>query len=429
MFVLQGKKTEAGIREQSEIDSIVECLEEKGYVPVLRSMLRAACDSVHLSSNTLQVDSLVSVPRFRHRASPESSPMGDVLCHDDNLFLVHSQKRGFAVWEVRNHKKRSELETIVSHVESAMKSRLDGRRVRGMAFDWRDTDPLRRRRHFRTGQFQEEKLETKAPEFSDEQVEQAKVLVSKEHRELLLRLAQIGKARRVDTAAIPDNEIAQPLLDRGLIQKEYLVICREDSRTLCTVPEKRSLDDSAGSQLRCATCRRKYKDELIEEIYSLTEEAKGLIGGSHWMTIWVTSLLRAAGTPMERIKWNAAAGNDELDIIAEVQGMNVFFELKDREFGLGDAYPFSSRIERYGGNVGVILTMDKVATEAENFIREQAEKGIARMKYLEGKDPIDEGVPELVEEVSRTSVEMFFSEFTEELGIGVLPVLRSWLRK
>jgi hypothetical protein len=32
-------------------------------------------------------------------------------------------------------------------------------------------------------------------------------------------------------------------------------------------------------------------------------------------------------------------------------GPRVFFELKDREFGLGDAYPFAIRVGRYGGDI------------------------------------------------------------------------------
>ena len=57
------------------------------------------------------------------------------------------------------------------------------------------------------------------------------------------------------------------------------------------------------------------------------------------MTIWVTELLQKAGIKADWMLWNAASGDDEIDIIVNIFGSHVFFELKDREFGVGDAYP------------------------------------------------------------------------------------------
>ena len=125
-------------------------------------------------------------------------------------------------------------------------------------------------------------------------------------------------------------------------------------------------------------------DELIQDIYALTPSARSLLEGSHWMTLWVTSLLVNSGVQGERIKWNAAAGDDELDIVAEIHGLKVFFELRDREFGLGDAYPFSFRIERYGGDVGVVVTTESVADEADKFFEEQKRRGNTVVSVVDG---------------------------------------------
>lgn len=80
------------------------------------------------------------------------------------------------------------------------------------------------------------------------------------------------------------------------------------------------------------------------------------------------------GILKENIGWNAVAGEDEIDIVTDALGSRIFFELKDREFGLGDAYPFAYRLSRYGGSFGVIVTTDKIADEAKRFFQEQGGK-------------------------------------------------------
>jgi hypothetical protein len=425
MFVLSGKETKASVKDQSEMNSVIKKLEVEGYVPILRSMLRSACCSIGLEQDSLPVNALVFNPRFQRRPSP--FPIGDILCLEDNLFLLNLNSQGnrFSIFEIHHHTRDSGLEDILIKVENAIKAQVDGRRVRGMNFDWKEVKPHSKRRLLRANRFSEEKLTMKEPDLTLTQLEQAKLLVSNKHRSFLLSLAQIGKARSVDAATISNQEITQPLLEKQLIRKEYIVTCRQDSRTLCSVPDEKDI----GNYMLCTTCGRNFKDELIQEIYALTADTKKLINGSHWMTIWITNLLDNSGISKEKIKWNAAAGDDELDIIAEIQGMNVFFELKDRQFGLGDAYPFGFRLERYGGEMGVVLTMDKVAAEAQKFFEEQSTRRAGRIEYLEGEKSITEGLPDLIEEISRNSIELFFSEFSEELGLGILPLVQQWLRK
>jgi hypothetical protein len=297
-----------------------------------------------------------------------------------------------------------------------------------MTFDWKEANPASRRRLMQGARFHEEKMNTRSPDLTASQLTKARLLASKKHREFARSLAQLGKARSVDAKAISDHDVIQPLLEAELIRKEYLVTCRQDSRTLCSVPDKTVLSGEAARHMRCTTCGRLFEEELIQEIFALTAETKALLEGSHWMTVWITDLLNASGIQNEKIRWNAAAGDDEIDIVVDVQGMNVFLELKDREFGLGDAYPFGFRLERYGGDIGVIITMEKVAVEARKFIDEQAQQRRGgRIECLEGTDVISSGVPALIERISKTAVETFFWDFSEELGLGLLPLIHGWL--
>jgi hypothetical protein len=65
------------------------------------------------------------------------------------------------------------------------------------------------------------------------------------------------------------------------------------------------------------------------------------------MTIWVTHKLSELGVPSEAVLWNLSESGDEIDIVVEFLGQLWIFELKDREFGSGDAHPFNYRRVRY----------------------------------------------------------------------------------
>jgi hypothetical protein len=66
-------------------------------------------------------------------------------------------------------------------------------------------------------------------------------------------------------------------------------------------------------------------------------------------------------------------------------GPPVFFELKARELGLDDAYPFSNRVSRYSGPFRRIVTTDKVAGEAKKFFDERHSNMRAQIVYVEGR--------------------------------------------
>lgn len=428
MFILEGREARAEIRDQVEIDLILNHLESQGYKTLLRSMVRAGCEAVELPSSKIDITS-IGTDRLRYREIGERiSPIGDILHHENNLFFLFPQKTRLLAWEVRHHSKISRLEDFLSHVEHSIKLNLDGRRVRGMSFEWREAK-LDRGRYQRTRHFTSEKLDMKAPDYTEHQLNQAKLMVPEENRNIIVKLAKVGKARFKDVASISDESVTNALLNNGLIKKEYLITCRQDSRTLASVADKTQLESTACSELTCPTCGRSFKTELIQEIFALTEEARFLLNGSKWMTIWVTDLLCLSGLDKGTIKWNATLGDDEIDIVINIIGMQVFFELKDREFGLGDAYPFGFRLERYGGDVGGVITMEKVAPEAEKFLREQSERRIGKIVTIEGWEKIQTDIPGLIDEISRIAIHRFVLQISGDTGLNFRPFIQNWLEK
>jgi hypothetical protein len=146
------------------------------------------------------------------------------------------------------------------------------------------------------------------------------------------------------------------------------------------------------------------------------------------MTIWITKLLTEAGVSLDSITWNGAAGEDEIDIIVNVNGQKVFFELKDREFGLGDAYPFTFRVARYGGDFGLVISTEQIGDEAKKFLHDPPrEMGGPPIQTIEGHENVKDCIASAIQSVSRTAVNNAIFRMTESTGINLTPFINAWM--
>lgn len=427
MFVIEGREAKAEMRDQDEIDALVQHLQGQGYRAVLRSMLGAACDVATVDAGSVGVADLLS-DRASYRRL-QSSLMGDVFFLQERAYFLQPQGSRLQALGIRHHGIKPEIDTFCEKVAASAHATLDGRRLRGMDFQWQPTVERSRRDIRRRRLYPEVKLETRDPDYSPQESEWARLLAAREQREFVLRLAQVGsRARAVDTASEAGEVVTQPLLDCGLIHKEYLVLCRQDSHTICAVRDRDKIASGTGTRFRCTICGRPFCEELIEEIFALTGDGKTLLDGSRWMMIWVTDLLIAAGIGRDRISWNAVAGDDELDIITDVLGSKVFFELKDRDFRLGDAYPFALRVERYGGDGGVVVCTETIDNEAKRFFNEERPTAQrARVDLVEGQVDTEEQLAALVDRWSRIAVIQRLASLSEPVAVNLVPVLQTWM--
>lgn len=430
MFVVERQYATAEIREQSEIESVLGELAAKGYQAALRSMLGAAAKAATVPTSRVGVDSLiVRDPRFRVPGTDAGVPVGDLLFTvnggvADRCYFVQPFGERLYVFEIRHHCVPTGLPEFRHTLEHAIRNKLDGRRVRAMNFEWQIIKEPPTRLVSGASRLPVPELKTKKPEYSEEELRAARLLVGAESRSLLLQLAQIGRIKAAD-AKLSTVLMDQLFLER-LLSKEYLVLCRKDSRTLCQVQSMKDLNEESGGKLVCPTCSRKFSEELVHEILAPTESGKRLVTSSRWMTIWITDLLVQAGLTKDVITWSATSGEDEIDIMTDELGLRILFELKDREFGLGDAYSFAYRVERYGGSLGVVVSTEKVAEEAHKFFQEQRSKAAASIETLEGSK-IETGVRGLIDKYSRMGVQRTVTNLAGTMGVSVLPLLGSWM--
>jgi hypothetical protein len=444
MFQVDSRIAKISIHDQAEMEGLISHLKDKGHLPVIRSMFTGMFSLVKLPEpDEALVTKVIAKPpsRFLYREGL-SEVLGDLFFSDNLIYvLVPAEPDILQLSTVGYEREEEALQKFCAHIEEGIRARFDGRRVRGMEFEWKEPGKsavprYNRRYYYPSWGFSAEEpqrgeidLKSTEPSYSSEDAKIAKLLVDANIRNFSLKLAQVVKVTSKDAAELIKPGVVQRLLSLGLISQEYLLTCKQDHHTICVVSSQDHLTKEHTTSLRCSVCGRLFADENLQAIYTLTKSGKKLVDGSLWMSIWVTELLTENGVRKEAIKWALEGGGEELDIMVEDFNSRVFLELKDREFGLGDAYPFIFRTTRYGGEVGVVATMDKVSSDARNFFKEETKRREhpVEIRYLEGSEGIQKGIAKLIEDISSSQVQKLIRPFSARVGFDLWPVVEHWI--
>ena len=163
-------------------------------------------------------------------------------------------------------------------------------------------------------------------------------------------------------------------------------------------------------QLTCTSCGAKINDERIDELFKISEYGKTLIEGSYWMVGKIVKELIKSQVRENDIYINVTLDSEEIDIIFFHMGNIIAMELKDREFGLGDAYKFHGKVSRLIEKTKrviypVIVTTKNVASEAQKLLNEVM-LGRSRSNYvlIETLDEFDDKLIDLFETMIMSSI-------------------------
>lgn len=212
----------------------------------------------------------------------------------------------------------------------------------------------------------------------------------------------------VDTATI-----RAALEAHNLIESQIVVICKKTQSQVARAPSQEILVKMSDQGVKCA-CGRAMADELIEEALSITDLGRGLLDGSRWLTLLVVERLQQVGVPLDRLLIEQQVGGDEVDCVADISGDLVLFELKDKDFNLGSAYPFGAKIGIFRPDHAVIFSTHKIGNDArEHFERARLARkpGLTTLLsstdssvdilYFEGLEQLWRGIEELSDGVYR----------------------------
>lgn len=415
------KTIQIPIRTQKDVDAIISALESRGEKPLFRKMLG------HLSVDA-QLDRSVSISVLEdtnnwYDDDVEAAVLGDIFVKNDTLIVIQPNRAELNIWFFFGGGAEDVdafSEVILNVVKNLAKdpSSSDSISIDSSPLPIRSLHSVEDRPN----------LKTTYPEYSPQEAVTSKLLANEEIRVATLKLAQNVKIKEIDFGKVASQKVLREMLREGLIEKQFLVSCKQDSHQIALVDDEIEFRDGTAGTVRCASCNRPFKDEKIETIFTISSYGKALTDKSRWMSIYVTELLTEFGLRKESIKWNATVGGDEIDIIADIFGRSIFFELKDREFGQGDAYAFLFRCDRFKANGAVVVSMSSASPEAHSTFKDQ--KVLENYKIIEGKnEKIEHRLKEFVISNQVNAMVSHFTRSTAAFAPNFGSLFRMWAKK
>jgi hypothetical protein len=406
--MLQIKNWRSDIRlEQAELLQVLVSLSEAGWKPVL---LESQKRILELAGVVGQVSLPISGPPSPYGPNiPGDALGGDVFFRDADVYFLLSQhgdtdmryRRSYALYGVVSESETGievgiitsdggdadqRLQAFADAFQQATMGSLDGRKTRHMQFAWQPSVAgTPRLDAIMSGESGESNARFGRPEIDDTNLRAAKALSNERTRAMLIELSQAGFTRAQDVLSRKgkkqeeaEKAIAE-LKSLGMLTVEYLLECKRAGLPLTRLAQKDQLDNPTIGDLRCAMCNKPYREENLSEGYSPSDLGRSLCNSSHWMTVWITDELRNAGVPTSAIIWNLSQAGEEVDLLVEFMGEVWILELKDREFGSGDAHPLNYRQVRYKATKAIVVTTDKVSKDArrvfDDLAKERSNRG------------------------------------------------------
>jgi len=429
MIDVQSTKTEIKTDDYSCMEGLIDHLIENGYSPIIRGMLNNMSDIMGLPQPDNSFINDFMIPQRPTYRMDISNISGDVFLKENNIYVLDPSE--------------DELESSVFGYNSSSDNLNDFCKIiqdylvdinADIEINWenRDLNAVRQSRRRPYIEIEKENVEYafKEPSYNQADLEIVSCLKLDTVRNFVIKLSKLKKIIQKDSLRDIDENTLNNLLNSKLIKEEYLLKCRQDQHTICTIPSKNKLNDSSMQDLKC-DCGRSLNEEDLQTIYSLSSRCKDLINSSHWMSIWITELLKENGANINNIKWGIEANGEEIDIMLEDFGLRVLFELKDREFGLGDSYAFGYRFDMFEGNLGVISTTDQVAKNAKTFFKEQKHRRDypLNIEYHEGVEGIQTGLIDLIDSLRKSQARRLVLPLSRRTGINLWSFLEKWIEE
>ncbi len=214
------------------------------------------------------------------------------------------------------------------------------------------------------------------------------------------------------------DELTTGLKAAQLVDSEIVVVCAKTQSQMARAPSRDALERLSATGIKCA-CGRPLADERTEEALGVTDLGRALLDKARWLTVLLVQELEALGVHRDAILVEQNVGGDELDCLANISGELALFELKDKEFNLGNAYSFGAKIGIIRPKHPVIVTTEHVGNDAkEHFVRARVARGPretefadfdlaensepTEITYIEGVANLSSGLRSLVGEIYRT---------------------------
>lgn len=421
MFVLDTRSARTEIADHDVLRSIVRQLHGSGYSGLTESVLRAVEDAAGLDDGALDAGWLAP--------QPHSSPrqlLPEALFASDAVFVLAPAGKRLDAWEIRARHRPSELDGFCEAVSAA----LDSADIVGGGDE---DEPVWRPRSVRPrlggGPSDGERGDAAIDDDADRRAI-ARVLADDDARGVITELVASGSTITDLDAPLARYRSVGQLYRSGLIDREHVVICRKDHRTLGRVGEMDEGTRRSILQLSCPTCGRRFDEELLREVHAPTRAAVELVTNGRWRVSWALSLLESHGLD-EHVTAHlpGAAGNGSALRIETLAG-RLLVELPNAEFGQQHAYTLVNRLQHQGIEFGLVLSTEPVTGEARQYLVDRT--ALAQgpvVVVLEGSAAVTANLGRALDEWSLVSIRLLADELIDTTGVDIGSVIEAWMRR
>lgn len=421
MFVLDARSARIEITDHDALRSIVRRLHGSGHRGLTESVLRAVEDAAGLDDGALDAGWLAP--------QPHSSPrqlLPEALFGADSLFVLAPAGKRLDAWEIRERHTPSELDAFCEAVSVAA----DGAGI----IDGDEADePAWRPRSVRPrlgGDRSEDEREGRGVQADADRRAIARVLADDDARGFITELVASGSTITDLDAPMGQYGSMGQLYRSGLIDREHVIICRKDHRTLGRVGD---MDDGTRRsilQLSCPTCGRRFDEELLRQVHAPTRAAVDLVTHGRWRISWALSMLEGRGLDEHvTAQLPGSAGNGSALRIETLAG-RLLVELPNAEFGHQHAYSLVNRLQHHGIEFGLVLSTEPVTDEARQYLSDRAALSQGPVVVvLEGSDAVTTELSHALDEWSIVSIRLLADELIDATGVDIGSVIEAWMRR
>jgi len=420
MFILEARSAKIELGQHEQLRAVIRRLHGSEYQALTEAMLVAVEQAAALRHGALDADWLAPQP---HSAMRRLLP--EVFFGGTSMFVLAPAGKRLDAWEVRLKGRRSLLDGFCTAVNTAVReSAVAGTEEQLPSWRPRSLQP-------RSSDEDIEEFNRSLSELTSEQRAAAHTLSNDDARSFITDLVRSGSSiTDFDDSPIAQYPSVAELHRFGLIEREYVIVCRQDHRTLGRISD---LDDDARQsilQLSCPTCGRRFSEELLRQVHSPSRSAVGLVQEGRWRGAWATALLEEQGFDERQITPLAGSGGNGLALRVDTLHGRLLVELPEAEFGMQHAYALIRRLQRQGIEFGLVLATEPVADEAYQYLSDRVARGQGPMvSVLEGSQAIAEGVSDAINEWSIISVRMLGEELVDTSGMDFGAIIEAWMRR
>lgn len=325
----------------------------------------------------------------------------------------------------------NQLKEFTDIIEESIKKKVDGRKTRYVEFYWSKLNTNSGKiKNITNNDDEGSSTLFEKPKCDDDEIQSSILLNDNFIRKLLIEISQAGFAREMDIITKKNKKISASKLNdlktNKLLITDILIECKKTGSQLTKVKERSLITKAGMEKLSCPYCNAQFKDEKITEIYSVSQKGKKLITKSHWQTIFVVDKLTQNGIDKDDIICNVSDSGEEVDLLVEFMGELWIFELKDREFGSGDAYPLNYRQVKYKANKAFIVTTEEISPDAKKVINDllsESQRDKKSVVFIEGHQTIDDILSKEVSNAILNYSKRRISHLGAQLGIDIEPIL------